>query len=293
MAKSKNKNISKTKLKIQKAYKNIDFLNSPAARNIRILTEMVEPETRFRRHRVRDTVVFFGSARTLPGETARENLATLEKKRNGSGKNSKGLKLKIESAQRDLIMSRYYDDAALLAEKLTLWFKELESSGKRFKICTGGGPGIMEAANRGAQRAGGDSVGLNISLPFEQEPNIYQTPDLALEFHYFFIRKFWFFYLAKALLVFPGGFGTMDEFFELLTLIQTAKTKKPMPVVLYGSEYWNKVINIDEMVRWGTISPVDLKLFHTCDDVDEALEYLKKEISRYYLPRKKKQRANP
>ena len=152
-----------------------------------------------------------------------------------------------------------------------------------FNVITGGGPGVMEAANLGAERAGGRSVGLNISLPLEQDPNPYQCQELSFEFHYFFIRKFWFVYLAKALIVFPGGFGTLDELFELLTLIQTRKSRKVMPVVLYGTEYWDRVLNFESMIEWDTIARSDNELFKTYDDVDEALEYLKEQISSHYL----------
>jgi uncharacterized protein (TIGR00730 family) len=180
-------------------------------------------------------------------------------------------------------MSRYYEDAVNLSEKLTRWFLELEKIDKHFKICSGGGPGIMEAANRGALNANGESVGLNISIPSEQIPNIYQTKDLACEFHYFFIRKFWFFYLAKALVIFPGGYGTMDELFELLTLIQTEKTKKQMPVVLYDSTYWNDVVNFNALLKWGVISKGDLDLFRLFDNVDDAFVYLKDALTKHYL----------
>ncbi len=267
-----------------KAYKNLDFLNSPAARTIRVMTEMVEPADRFRRNNLWNTVVFFGSARTLPGKEARKNLFEIEAKIRKSGKISSKSKADLEEAKKALIMSEYYEEAAELSEKLTRWFTEVEQQhGRSFSICTGGGPGIMEAANRGAQKAGGRSVGLNISLPMEQNPNKYQTRELSFEFHYFFIRKFWFFYLAKALVVFPGGFGTLDEFFELLTIIQTGKSKKTMPVVLFGSGYWKEVLNLEKMAYWGTIAKEDLRLFRIFDDVDKAFEYLKVELTRHYL----------
>jgi len=275
-----------------KAYENPDFLASPPARILRVLAEMIEPSTRFRQYHVWDTVVFFGSARTLPRSVARKRLKEAENRLNASRRKSRKIQTSVEDARRDLVMARYYEDAVTLAEKLTRWFMEMEKTHRRFMICTGGGPGIMEAANRGAKKARGKSVGLNISLPFEQEPNRYQTRDLAVEFHYFFIRKFWFFYLAKALVVFPGGFGTLDEFFELLTIIQTGKSKKHMPVVLFGSEYWNNVINVEEMARWGTISRDDLKLFRTLDSVDETFEYLKAELIEHYFGRKEYRRRS-
>ena len=266
-----------------KAYKNLDFLNSPDARTIRILCEFVEPETRFRHFRIRNTIVFFGSTRIVPLSVAEQNLKQLEDRRTLGAEPAEAFTAKIEQAQRAIIMSRYYEDAALLSEKLTRWSLSIEDAKKRFYICSGGGPGIMEAANRGAHNAGGPSIGLNISIPFEQEPNPYMTQELSFEFHYFFIRKFWFFYLGKALVVFPGGFGTLDELFELLTIVQTHKSKKYMPIILYGTKYWNELINFNAMIKWGTISEQDLKLFRFFDDVDDAFEFLKDELTEHYL----------
>lgn len=266
----------------QKAYENLTFLHSPDARPIRVLCELTEPESRFRRQKVRNTIVFFGSARTLPQDVAERNLADIEHQLAQNGSASPDLRQQQRKARQALIMSRYYEDAVVLSKKLTEWSLEIAKARDRFIICSGGGPGIMEAANRGAQNAGGRSVSLNISLPFET-PNEYQADELAFEFHYFFIRKYWFFYLAKALVVFPGGCGTMDELFELLTLIQTKKTKKYMPIVLYGSEYWHEVINFEAMVKWGTISPDDLKLFHFFDDIEQAFTFLTQELIAHYL----------
>ncbi len=266
-----------------KAYNNTDFLHGPAGRTIRVLSELIEPASRFRKHRVHNTVVFFGSARAFPEKTARKNLLALQKKIKRRRVVPQKLRSACRQAEKDLVMSRYYEAAAKLSGKLTLWFAELEKQGKHFTVCSGGGPGIMEAANLGANKAGGKSVGLNISIPMEQVPNPYQTKELACEFHYFFIRKFWFFYLAKALAIFPGGFGTLDELFELLTLIQTGKTRKKMPIVLYDSKYWNSIIDFNAMIEWGVISRKDLTLFKIFDDIDEAYEYLKSSIEKHHI----------
>jgi hypothetical protein len=265
-----------------KAYKNIDFLNSPSARNIRILCEFVEPERRFRDAKVRNTVCFFGSSRIQPPEEARAAQRALSARPEWRGAGADERRALRERAGRAVTMSRYYADAMALAEKITRWSQGIADPWKRFLVCSGGGPGIMEAANRGAAAAGGPSVGLNISLPTEQAPNPYQTSELAFEFHYFFVRKFWFFYMAKGLVIFPGGFGTFDEFFELATLIQTGKTVKRMPVVVYGTDYWNEVIDFAALEKWGVIAPADLDMFHFSNDVDEAFNYLKKSLSSQY-----------
>ena len=180
-------------------------------------------------------------------------------------------------------MARYYEDARTLARLITEWSNAIENPTYRFVVCTGGGPGIMEAANRGAADAGGKTIGLNIGLPFEQRPNIYITPELSFEFHYFFMRKFWFAYLAKALVVFPGGYGTLDELCEILTLAQTRKLESKITIVLYGSEYWKRIINFDALAEYGMISPDDLKLFQYADDPRTALEILKDNLTRHYL----------
>ncbi len=266
-----------------KAYKNLAFLNSPAARQIRILCELIEPQNRFRKARIRDTIVFFGSARDFSREGAEKRLEAAEAlvQKYGEGSPEVGQEYKI--AKNFLRLSTYYDDAVELAERLTTWSMGLQQRGRRFVICSGGGPGIMEAANRGAHNAGGYSVGLNISLPMEQVPNPYQTHCVTFNFHYFFIRKFWFFYLAKALVIFPGGYGTLDELFQVLTLVQTGKTRKVMPIVLYGSEYWDEVMNLKALVEWGTICPDDLHWFRTINTVDEAFDYLTAELTARYL----------
>jgi len=263
-----------------KAYKNAEFLSSPSARLIRIMAEMIEPDRRFHEHGVRDTVVFFGSARTIPENVASANLRKIEAKMKRGKSHSDAVKRQYQEARRDLKIARYYEDAKDLAAKLTGHFKALKRKGKNVVICSGGGPGIMEAANRGAKEAGGRSIGLNISIPMEQRPNKYQDRDLAFEFHYFFVRKFWFFSLARALVVFPGGFGTMDELFELLTLMQTGKAQKPLSVILYGSDYWNEIIDFNKMVEWGMISREDLNLLQFFDSVDEAFAYLKAELKK-------------
>jgi uncharacterized protein (TIGR00730 family) len=231
------------------AYLNEGFLNSPDARALRILAEFLEPLAHFRREKIRDTVVFFGSARL----------------------------------REDGPMGEYYRDARTLARMLTEWSDQFTNHNYRFVVCSGGGPGIMEAANRGASDAHGKTVGLNIGLPFEQLPNPYITPELSFEFHYFFMRKFWFAYLAKALVVFPGGFGTLDELMELLTLSQTQKLAKKMTVVLYGSKYWKEIINFDALVKHGMISPGDLDLFQYADDPQTAFGILKTGLEPYAL----------
>ncbi len=255
-----------------KAYKNEAFINSPDARVLRVLAEYLEPAARFKENRIRDTIVFFGSARILPRDQAQAELARAE---------AEGADL--ERAQARLHMSRYYEDTRELARRLTNWSKSLEGTERRFVVCSGGGPGIMEAANRGASEARGENVGLNISLPFEQSDNPYITRRLSFEFHYFFMRKFWFSYLAKAMVVMPGGFGTFDEFMEVVTLVQTLKIKRKLPIVLYGTEYWERIIDFEPMVRFGTISPEDVDLFFRTDSIDEAFEYLTGELRKLFL----------
>ncbi len=255
-----------------KAYKNESFIASADARPLRILAEYVEPQTRFRELRVRDTIVFFGSARFVSRETAEAEVAAA---RAGKGD--------LARALMHLKTSRYYEDTRELAFRLTQWSKNLTESERRFVVCSGGGPGIMEAANRGASEAKGENIGLNISLPFEQSENPYITRRLAFEFHYFFMRKFWFSYLAKAMVVMPGGFGTFDEFMEVVTLVQTLKIKKHLPIVLFGTEYWEKVVHFDPMVEYGTISPEDLNLFYRTDSVDDAYDYVVRELESHVL----------
>lgn len=257
--------MSESRYRAVKAYANDAFLNSRDARGLRILAEYIEPETRFREMEVRDTIVVFGSARIPPRDKA---LAGLEEAK------ASGDAAAIEKAEKQLVISKYYEDTRELSRRLTEWSKSLEGTERRFVICSGGGPGIMEAANRGASDAKGENIGLNISLPFEQHDNPYITRRLSFEFHYFFMRKFWFSYMAKAVIVMPGGFGTLDEWFETATLVQTEKIKKPMPIVLFGKEYWSKVIRFDAMIEFGTISPGDPDLFFMTDSVEEAFDHI-------------------
>ncbi len=269
--------------KPEKAYKNFNFLNSPDARTVRVLAEFLEPAARFKKHRIHDTIVFFGSARAVDSKTAKRNLDELTGKHRGR-RRSAAQKREIEKARKAVKMSRYYDDAMELAKLLTEWSLSLGRGKRRFIVCSGGGPGIMEAANRGAtMNKKGYTVGLNISIPFEQFPNPYITPALSFEFHYFFIRKYWFTYLAKALVAFPGGFGTLDELFETLTLIQTEKIKKKLPILIYGTSYWKKLINFNALVENGVIEKEDLDLFYMSDNPRDAFEYLKETLTREYL----------
>lgn len=231
------------------AYRNVEFLESRDGRPLRILSEFLHPLSHFRREQIHDTIVFFGSARI----------------------------------REDGEMANYYRDARELARLLSEWSENLANSKRRFVICSGGGPGIMEAANRGATEAGSKTIGLNIGLPFEQRPNPYITPELNFEFRYFFMRKFWFAYLAKAMVAFPGGFGTIEELFEILTLVQTRKIEKKMVFVLYGESYWNEIVNFEALVRHGMISPEDMSLFQWANDPQTAFRILTEGLTKYYL----------
>jgi uncharacterized protein (TIGR00730 family) len=235
--------------RLPRAYRNTDFMDTVEARPLRILSEYLQPLSHFRHENIRDTIVFFGSARTFEASS----------------------------------MGRYYQDARHLAYRLTTWSEGLAQTTRRFVVTTGGGPGIMEAANRGAADAGGKTIGLNIGLPEEQRPNPFITPSLNFEFHYFFMRKFWFAYLAKALVVFPGGFGTMDELMEILTLTQTEKLRKKFVILLYGTSFWKEILNFDALVKYGVISPSDLELFQYADDVDSAYRILTEWLTKTYL----------
>ncbi|HTU49613.1 MAG TPA: TIGR00730 family Rossman fold protein [Acidobacteriaceae bacterium] len=282
------------------SYEDPGFINSPDGRLLRIMAEYVKPLAHFRRERIQDTVVFFGSARFVALDEAAHSLELLDT--SGSAKRAsaeeqpatseqiasgQASQLQREHAEAAVEMAQYYEDARKLAYLLTQWSMTLRYKRHRFVVTSGGGPGIMEAANRGASEAGGKTIGLNIRLPFEQAPNPYITPSLSLDFHYFFMRKFWFAYLAKALVVFPGGFGTLDEMFELLTLTQTHKLAKEMTIVVYGSQYWNEVINLDTLVKKGTISPEDVKLLHFADTPDDAFTILRDSLTLNHLGGKK------
>jgi len=255
-----------------RAYRDREFMDGTGARGLRILAEYVAPRDRFEARKISDTILFFGSARIMSEEAAREELEAV---RAAGGDTS--------LAEHRLRMSVYYEATRELAKRLTMWSKQLKDRRRRFVICSGGGPGIMEAANRGASEAKGENIGLGISLPHEESVNPYITRDLAFEFHYFFMRKFWFLYLAKAMVIMPGGFGTLDELFECLTMLQTGKVRKRLPIVLYGTEFWDEVIDLEALARFGTISPEDLKLVHKTDSTDEAFEYITTQLADYAL----------
>ncbi|MGA7291334.1 MAG: TIGR00730 family Rossman fold protein [Terriglobales bacterium] len=263
------------------AYENEAFLNSPDGRILRLMSEYSEPLSRFRREQIQDTVVFFGSARIHSHDNAANRLT--EVRGNGAQLSAMQQAQEMKRAEAAVDMARYYEDARQLARRLTEWSTQIPAKRHRFVVTTGGGPGIMEAANLGAHEAGGKTIGLNINLPFEQSPNPYITPSLNFEFHYFFMRKFWFAYLAKGLVIFPGGFGTLDELFEILTLAQTEKLAKKIVVVIYGSAYWKKILNFEAMVDAGVISGKDLELFKMSDSPDESFEFLKEGLTQYHL----------
>jgi uncharacterized protein (TIGR00730 family) len=254
------------KKKIKKAYDNLEFLHGRSARYLRVLAEFIEPEERLKKHGIRNTIVFFGSSLSVNNRKFRKQ--KLDKK------------IVSDKAIR---VSNAYESCIELAKRITTWSQKIKEPTKRFYVCSGGGSGIMEAANKGAKLAGGKSIGFNITLPREQFLNHHISPELRFNFHYFFIRKFWFLYYAKALIGFPGGFGTMDEVFELLTLLQTRKIQKQVPVVLFDKTFWNEVINFKALQEYGVIGPADLKLFKIIDDVDEAFEYITRQLKKLYL----------
>jgi uncharacterized protein (TIGR00730 family) len=265
-----------------KAYLNREFMLSPQARTLRVMAEMMEPHLRFKKNGVRNTVVMFGSARTLPREKAEAELAAAKEAARLGVCDGNECAARLRVAELALRSSAYYEACRELAAEMTRWSMGLPEW-QRFLICSGGGPGIMEAANRGAHEAGGRSVGLGIALPFEQSHNPFITEGLNLEFHYFFVRKYWFLYLAKALVAFPGGFGTFDELFEMLTLIQTGKTKKKFPILLFGSPFWKHVMDLEVMQQWGMVSPEDRDLYVHVDSVKEARDLLVSIITEKYL----------
>jgi len=255
-----------------KAYLKESFLKSAGARPLRILAEYFEPKLRFDQYRIEDTIVFMGSARVVSREEAEAEVSAA-----GSDQ------LALERARERLAMSKYYEEARELSRRLTEWSKQLKEDSRRFVVCTGGGPGIMEAANRGASDARGLSVGLTISIPAEEFDNRYVTRELSFHFHYFFMRKFWFAYLAKALVIFPGGFGTLDEMFEILTLMQTEKLAKQIQILLYGSEYWDQVLNMKPLVEWGAIAERDVDLLTRADTPEAAFGLLKEHLTTHHL----------
>lgn len=265
------------------SYQNQKFLASRDARPLRLLAEYFEPLHRFAQYSVQDTIVFFGSSRARPFDQVRPEYERLrEECGKYRGRVPKELGQRLERLHWDLELARYYEEACELARMLTRW-SSTQGPGRRFVICSGGGPGIMEAANRGAaEGAGGPSIGLGINIPLEDFPNPYVTPELAFTFHYFFMRKFWFVYLSAALVIFPGGFGTLDELFEVLTLLYTRKITRPIPIVIYGRQYWNSILNFQNMVHWGVISRDALKLFRFCDTPRQAFDYLSSELRRLY-----------
>jgi hypothetical protein len=270
------------------AYENDAFVKGPDGRPLRILAEYAEPLARFRREKIQDTVVFFGSARFHSLSSAQGAAQLLDPPASAQPASAQKTPAPEHAqatyrAQRAVDMAHYYEDARRLAHMLTSWSRTLPGKRHRFVVTTGGGPGIMEAANRGAREAGGKTIGLNIALPAEQAPNPYITPELNFEFHYFFMRKLWFAYLAKALVVFPGGFGTLDELFEILTLAQTEKLAKKMTVLVYGSEYWSRVLNLEALADAGTISPEDVNLFQYVDTPEDAFARLQQNLIRDHL----------
>jgi uncharacterized protein (TIGR00730 family) len=278
-AKEKHEPLPHPNQRVPLAYEDKKFLNSPDGRILRILAEYQEPLSKFRRERIQDTIVFFGSARFRSRETAEAELLSIQE----AGVPSAEAEELQKRAEKNLEMSQYYEAARKLAFLISKWTQTIAQPRHRFVVCTGGGPGIMEAANRGAFEAGSKTIGLNINLPFEQIPNPYITPELNFEFHYFFMRKLWFAYLSKALVVFPGGFGTFDEMFEVLTLAQTEKLAKHICVVVYGKPYWDKVVNFQALVDAGTISARDPDLIHWANTPEEAFEYLRTDLEGHHM----------
>lgn len=255
-----------TKKNVVKAYDNQEFLHSRSARSLRVLAEFIEPEERLKKYGIYNTIVFFGSALSVDTKTFRKQKLN-----------------KTVIPEKAIDVSKAHEDCIELAKRITVWSQKIKEPAKRFHVCSGGGSGMMKAANKGAKLAGGKSIGFNISIPFEQTLNSHISPELSFNFHYFFIRKFWFLYYAKALIGFPGGFGTMDEVFELLTLLQTRKIEKQVPVVLFGKKFWNEIINFKALQEYGVINPGDLELFKILDNVDEAFDYITRQLTELHL----------
>src|SRR6186713_1864773 len=263
------------------AYEHPEFLDSAEARPIRILAEYLEPLRRFKDQKIQDTVVFFGSARVDSRERAERALRTLRAR--GVHGADEHYQAELTKTRKAVEWARYYEEARELSRLLTTWSRTLPSEHHRFVVTSGGGPGIMEAANRGAREAGGKTIGLNIRLPYEQGANKYITDGLHFEFHYFFMRKFWFAYLATAIVIFPGGFGTLDEMFEILTLMQTEKLGNQIQIILYGSEYWDSILNLEPMAEWGAINPGDMSLVERVDTPGQAFTLLKAHLTEHHL----------
>jgi uncharacterized protein (TIGR00730 family) len=279
----------KPKLKPQHApkapHEDREFLESTPARPLRILAEYIDPLAQLKREGIGDTIVMFGSARLDSHEVALARLTRLKERKMSKLNAQEKAKHRaaLRAAKSALEMSRYYEEARQLSHKLTSWASSLGPRPRRFVVCSGGGPGIMEAANRGAYEAGGKSIGLSIELPHEQFANPYISPELSFNFHYFFMRKLWFAQIAKALIVFPGGFGTMDELWEMMTLLQTGKLAKNNLILIYGRKYWDDVLNWKAMVRWGTINESEYKLLQFADTVDEAFDIVRTGLEKYHM----------
>jgi uncharacterized protein (TIGR00730 family) len=279
----------KPKLKPQHApkppHEDQEFLESTPARPLRIMAEYLQPLMQLKKENIGDTIVIFGSARIESRDTALSRYTRLKNRKTAKlgAKASAAHRLAFSNAKSALEMSRYYEEARELSHKITSWASSLGPKPRRFVICSGGGPGIMEAANRGAYEAGGKSIGLSIELPHEQFSNPYISPELSLNFHYFFMRKLWFAQIAKALIVFPGGFGTMDELWEMMTLLQTGKLSKNNMILIYGRRYWEQVLNFRAMVRWGMINPEEFKLIQFADTVDEAFDKIRAGMEKYHM----------
>src|SRR5271170_843315 len=263
------------------AYQDPQFMESLPARPLRILAEYFDPLVRLRRANVGDTIVMFGSARIQSRDRAVADLKRIQQK--ARSRKTPEWRLKVRAARSIVEMSRYYEEARELSRRITEWSMTLGTHPKRFVICSGGGPGIMEAANRGAAEAGGSSVGLSIQLPHEQRPNSYITPELNFCCHYFVMRKLWFSQKAKALIVFPGWFGTMDELWEMLTLLQTGKLSSHHLILIYGRKYWDKVLDWRHMVSTGMISQREYKMLQFSDTVEEAFQHVRTEMETYHL----------